>query len=205
MELERATIEKVKPAGGKFEVLFNPREYRLSKGNQFAEVAIPGLGAPPLQFGRGGARTLSMQLFFDTHTYHDSEDVQEHTRKVTSLLKVDEDLHAPPICKFTWGKRLQFVGVLERAQENFKLFLPDGTPVRATVDVSFKEFVEGQEKRFSANYVKRYVVHRGDTLAGIAHRHYGDAARWRPIAEANGIDDPLRLVPGRVLVIPAIE
>lgn len=205
MELEHATIEIIKPAGEKFEVLFNPREYRLSKSNQFAEVGIPGLSAPPLQFGRGGARTLSMQLFFDTYTYHKSEDVQNYTEKVTSLLKVNEELHAPPICKFTWGKKLQFVGVLERAQQSFKLFLPDGTPVRATVDVSFKEFVEDQENRFSANYVKRYVVRRGDTLAGIAHQRYGNAAEWRPIAEVNGIDNPLQLVPGTVLVIPAIE
>jgi nucleoid-associated protein YgaU len=31
---------------------------------------------------------------------------------------------------------------------------------------------------------------------------YGDPTRWRAIAEANGIDDPLALRRGRTLSIP---
>jgi len=34
---------------------FNPAEYKLTKANTFAEIAIPGLGSPPIQFVRGGA------------------------------------------------------------------------------------------------------------------------------------------------------
>jgi nucleoid-associated protein YgaU len=57
----------------------------------------------------------------------------------------------------------------------------------------------------SANYTKQHVVHPGDTLAGIAAEHYDDPGKWRPIADANNIDNPLALEPGRVLTIPAIE
>ncbi|MGW7310516.1 peptidase M23, partial [Streptomyces sp. NPDC054835] len=32
---------------------------------------------------------------------------------------------------------------------------------------------------------------------------YGDATRWRVIAEANGIDDPMRLSPGTELLLPS--
>ena len=39
---------------------------------------------------------------------------------------------------------------------------------------------------------------------GIAFREYDDPAQWRRIAEANGIDDPLALQPGRRLLIPPI-
>jgi hypothetical protein len=78
--LEKATIERYIPGGESVDVLFNPTEYQLSQSNQFAEVAVPGLGAPLLQFGRGNARTLSMQLFFDT--YEQRTDVRQHTRKI---------------------------------------------------------------------------------------------------------------------------
>jgi len=205
MEFENATISyKEKGKEKTIKVLFNPNEYRLNKANQFAEVAIPGLAGPPLQFVRGKARTLSMQLFFDTYTYYGSADVRDYTKKIVDLLKIDDKLHAPPICHFNWGD-LNFVGVLERADQRFTLFLPDGKPVRATVDVSFKEYYEGTQKLESADFAKHYVVMRGDTLSSIAGEKYGDPRLWRPIAEKNSMDDPLALKPGQVLVIPAIE
>jgi nucleoid-associated protein YgaU len=206
MKLEKATIQKMAgEAQDPIEVLFNPNEYRLSAANQFAEIAIPGLEAPPLQFVRGNARTLSMQLFFNT--YEDGSDVREHTSKIARLLDADPDLHAPPVCLFNWGD-LSFQGVLERAEQRFTLFFPSGIPARATMDVTFKEFSESGlrlGKLRSANFDKRYVVRRGDTLSGIAGRQYGDPKNWRPVAEANNIDDPLALTPGEVLTIPAIE
>ena len=204
MEFQKATITyKEKGKKKTIKVLFNPNEYRLNKGNQFSEVAIPGLSSPPLQFVRGNARTLSMQLFFDTYTYDGGKDVREHTGQITNLLKIDDKCHAPPICHFNWGK-LNFIGVLEKADQRFTMFLPDGTPVRAVVDVSFKEYSEESQKLESADFVKHYVVKRGDTLSSIAGRKYGDPGLWRHIAEKNNMDDPLALEPGQVLIIPAI-
>ena len=205
MALEKATIKRYIPPGETIKVLFNPNEYRLAVSNQFAEAAIPGLAAPLLQFGRGNASTLSMQLFFDT--YEQRTDVRQYSGKIIKLLEIDPDLHAPPVCMFAWG-HLEFVGVLERADQRFTLFLSDGTPVRATVDVTFKEFFESKKQAGqlqSADFAKHYVVRRGDTLSSIAGQEFGDPALWRPIAEANRIDNPLALQPGQVLVIPAIE
>jgi hypothetical protein len=213
MELEKARIKQLVPNGPEIAVLFNPTEYRVSKSNQFAEVAIPGLGAPMLQFGHGNAQTLSMQLFFDTYDpqstdikYPKNQDVRLRTRRVTDLLKINGELHAPPIIQFSWGNFV-FVGVLQQADVRFNLFLPSGVPVRATVDVTIKQYYDGREETGmlqSANFAKEHVVLPGDTLTGIAAKLYDDPAKWRPIADANNIDDPLALEPGRVLIIPAI-
>jgi hypothetical protein len=208
-ELQKATIKKHIPEGETIEVLFNPNQYQLTRGNQFAEVAVPGLGAPPLQFIRGNARTLSMQLFFDTYDPVDANvtqgsDVRQYTQQIINLLEVDSELHAPPICLFNWGS-LSFVGVLERADQTFTMFLSTGIPVRATMDVSLKEVGQEQAGRLqSADFTKRHVVRRGDTLSSIAAEKYGDPALWRPIAEENGLDNPLALQTGQVLVIPAL-
>ena len=134
-ELEKAKIKQLIPDRPQFDVLFNPNEYRVSKSNQFAEVAIPGLGAPMLQFGHGNAQTLSMQLFFDTYdpqpgkTANKDTDVRLKTRQVTDLLAINAELHAPPICQFSWGNFV-FIGVLQQADVRCTLFLPNGTPVR---------------------------------------------------------------------------
>ena len=212
-ELERAKIIQVKPPGASVEVLFNPTEYRLSKSNQFAEVAVPGLSAPLLQFSRGNAETLTMQLFFDTHDpryadgrYGADQDVRIYTARVTDMMKINSSLHAPPICHFSWG-HFNFLAVVQQADVRFTLFLPSGVPVRATVDVTFKQFYDGSAEKASnqsANFTKHYVVQPGDTLAAIAAEQYEDATRWRPIAAANQLDNPLALTPGQVLKIPPL-
>lgn len=207
-ELVKAQIQSLVPSEPAIDVLFNPKEYRLNKSNQFAEVAIPGLSAPLLQFGRGNAQTLSMQLFFDTYDnrFGKKVDVRTYTDQISDLMRVDFELHAPPVCQFSWSN-LIFVGVLQQADLRCTLFSPDGIPVRATMAVTFKQFYDGWETGMlqSANYAKSYIVQPGDTLSGIAAIKYEDPTKWRPIAEENNIDNPLAIRPGQVLVIPAIE
>src|SRR5215469_11716274 len=131
---------KIRPKGlPEFDVPFNPNQYSLDKANQIAEAAVPGLQAPILQYVGGNTRTLSMELFFDT--YEEQTDVRDHTDKIYNLLEIDPEKHVPPICTITWGG-FSFRGVLDHASGRFSLFLPDGTPARANLNVTFKEFIE---------------------------------------------------------------
>jgi LysM repeat protein len=50
-----------------------------------------------------------------------------------------------------------------------------------------------------------YTIARGDTLAQIAARLYGDARRWRVIANANPGLNPNRLLIGQVIKLPAAK
>ena len=50
--------------------------------------------------------------------------------------------------------------------------------------------------------LRSHYVRDGDSLASIAYAAYGDATKWRVIAEANGIDDPVKLRRGTMLSIP---
>ena len=202
--------------------LFNPKELSVEKGNQFAEVNIPGLSSPLLQFVRGNARSVTMDLFFDT--YEKGEDVRNHTDRITGwdagsmlsklsppkgLMDIDSNLHAPPICVFIWGE-FRFQCVIERVTKRFTMFHPNGFPVRATLSVTLKEYkeVDVQVKEISpqsADLTKRWVVILGDSLWSIAFKEYGDPGDWRLIADANNIDNPRILNPGQELIIPAKE
>jgi len=90
MALEHATLTNL-DTGERFEVLFNPSEYRLTKDNNFAQAAIPGLGSPLLQFVNGNLRTLEMELFFDTWDSPDlpKRDVRDLTNRVVNLMRYD--------------------------------------------------------------------------------------------------------------------
>ena len=46
------------------DVQFNPADYSITKGAQIAEIAIPGLDTPILQFIRGKNEQLTLDLFF---------------------------------------------------------------------------------------------------------------------------------------------
>ncbi|HIH44103.1 MAG TPA: LysM peptidoglycan-binding domain-containing protein [Candidatus Methanoperedenaceae archaeon] len=208
--------------------MFNPKEFSVEKSNQFAEVNIPGLPSPVLQFVRGNARTVTLDLFFNTYGVKSdgsSGDVREYTDKITGwdagsmysklpeekkgLMDIDSDLHAPPICRFIWGD-FQFQCIIEKTSKKFTMFLPDGTPVRATVNVTLKEYreVEIQVQEIattSADLTKRWTVTQGDSLWLISSREYGSPKDWRLIAEKNRMDNPRILRPGSELVIPLKE
>ncbi|MDH7454425.1 LysM peptidoglycan-binding domain-containing protein [Luteimonas composti] len=54
---------------------------------------------------------------------------------------------------------------------------------------------------------RSYTIEKGDTLSAIAQRVYGKASHWQRIFEANRdtIDNPDRIFPGQVIVLPEIE
>jgi hypothetical protein len=205
MALEKATIVNI-DTNEKLTVRFNPEEYNLNRDNNFAQAAIPGRSSPLLQFTHGNMRTLEMELLFDT--YEQLRDVREETTKLTRLLDINPETHAPPVLLFVWGS-LRFQCVLARANQKFVLFLPSGQPVRARVQVTFNEFsnssLEAKEiKRETADFTKVHVVGQGDTLSSIAAKVYANATLWRPLAIRNGIDDPRTIAPGQRLVVPRL-
>ena len=216
-DLQKAYIQVLDAQGkvkedGEIPVLFNPGEYSMDKSNEFANINIPGLESPLLQFVRGGLETLTMDLFFDTYTDEKPEkekrDVRDYTDRIVDLLKIDSDLHAPPVLKFVWGS-LDFTCVLSKVNKKFTMFRPDGKPVRATLSVTFNEFKtekSTKEKPLqSRDRTKHRILKDGDSLWLIAAEEYGDPAMWRDIAIVNKIDNPRILETGRGIAIPPVE
>jgi len=198
--------------GEEIEVQFNPGEVSVDKSVTYAEQDVPGLDSPIQQFVSGTAETLSVELFFDVYEDRGEDqprDVRELTDEVNRLLLVDGERHAPPIVKFAWGT-ISFTAVVESGNTTFTMFRRDGTPVRARIDLTFREYTLPKkqlraEPRHSADRTSVRRVVEGDTLPGIAGDEYGRPEAWRRIADANEIDNPRRLLPGEDLVIPVLE
>jgi hypothetical protein len=184
---------------------FNPIDYQLQKRNNFAEIPIPGLESPPIQFVRGASETLSSELLVDTSDT--LEDVRlRYTDKLRGLMNLQTELHAPPIIRFIWDRQV-FLGVLESLNITYIMFTPEGIPVRAKLSITLKEYrpaaVQVRESpTASPDFEKIYVVRRGETLSSIASAVYNDPTVWRDIAIQNQIHDPRRLEPGQELTLP---
>jgi nucleoid-associated protein YgaU len=189
-------------------VKFNPTQYQIQKANTFADINIPGLETPPIQFIRGSGEKLTVELLVDTSDT--VEDVREkYVDRLRGLMNINCELHAPPIVRFIWERDL-FTGVLDSLTTTYIMFRPDGVPLRAKLGVSLKEYREVDDQirespTCSPDFEKSYTVLSTDSLSGIAEKVYRDPSAWRAIADSNGIRDPRTLEPGRILVLPKLR
>jgi nucleoid-associated protein YgaU len=211
-----------------FEVQYNPTEFSLDKGVQLAEIAIPGLDSPLLQFVRGQTEKLTVDLFFDTTdagTGAGAMSVTKLTDPIYSLAKIEPAGHAPPIVTFAWNasfpgadlppasgnqRRNSFRGVVDSCKQKLTFFSPEGVPLRATLSLSLREYktLDEQLSQLNLSSPDRTHAHRtreGETLSRIAATFYSRSGEWRAIAEENQIDDPRRLDPGLLLTVPSIR
>lgn len=210
MSLEPARLRNVstdppEPPEG-IPVMFNPTEYSISRRVNYAEIQVPGLQVPLLQFVRGESQTLQVELFLDGTDGRES--VGEHLAHLRNFVTIDSHLHAPPVCEFSWGE-ITFQGVVTDLQERFALFKEDGDVLRARVTMTLKSYtpVEIQAReanRQSPDRTKTHVVVEGERLDLIAADEYGDASFWPVIAKANEIPRPRLLSPGTILTIPPL-
>lgn len=211
-----------------FDVQFNPTELSLDKGAQLAEIAIPGLDSPVLQFVRGQNEKLTVDLFFDTTdqgTGAGATSVTKLTDPIYALVKIEPAGHAPPIVSFEWNasfpgadlpaemgnqRRNGFRGVVESIRQKFTFWSSEGVPLRATLSVTLREYKTLDEQLSQLNLsspdrTHSHFTREGDTLPRIATRYYARPGEWRAIADANDIDDPRRLVAGEIVTVPSIR
>ncbi len=212
--MEKATIVNL-DTDDEIECLFNPSEYTFERSNTWTTHQVRGENVPDLEFGGGSSTTLSMQLFLDTSLT--GGDVRRTSDRIRALMDVDEDARdnttsrgRPPMVEFRWGRIWSFRAVISRLTETCTLFRENGTPVRATLNVTFLQAREAgtypaqNPTTMGTSGYKHWIVREGDTIDWIAFREYGDAAGWRYIADANDLDDPGHLRPGAALAIPLV-
>jgi len=215
MALEKARLEV--EGGGEVPCMFNPAELKISRSNSWNAGEAKGQNAPELRFQGGGSGTLSLSLTFDTTLT--GTDVSEHVNRLLALMDVNPALPGsdssrnsgrPPTVALRWGKLRSFQAIIEQISVSYTYFAEDGMPLRAKAEVTLKQFAD-EAKRPLQNPTSRtealHSVHRlvhGETLDRIAATYYRDPSRWRLIAEANGIVNPLDLTPGTLLAIPEI-
>jgi nucleoid-associated protein YgaU len=194
--------------------MFNPFEYTVSKSNSYEEKPKNNSDVPHVDFKKAGAQTLKLNLLFDT--YESGRDVSKETNELWKLMEAktrqennQEQKIPPPQVAFEWGV-FYFVSVITNMTQKFTLFTKDGVPVRAKVDVTFSQYNDrddyskiNQNPTSGGGPVERaWQVIAGDRLDTIAAKIYGDATKWRLIAERNQITNPLALQPGYQLIIP---
>ena len=84
-------------------------------------------------------------------------------------------------------------------------------PLRANVSLSLTQYTSDKPTKpqnptsGTPHPDRTHRVQPGETLDRISARYYGDSTRWRMLASANGLEDPLALRPGALIDIPRLE
>jgi nucleoid-associated protein YgaU len=138
------------------------------------------------------------------------DDVQDALDSLEALVEPsvsvpDTDQQRPPHVQFVWGDFITPDSVCESVSTTIELFDSTGTPLRAVVGIRLKQVKPELSELGDGGGLGRelsHLVQAGETLAHVAHAVYGDVTRWKSIAEANHIDDPLKVAAGFILKIP---
>ena len=206
-------LEILVEGGTRIPALFNPSKIAITKNVRWQPQRAERRDVPELQFKNGEGRTVTLDLILDTYDTPEmqKQSVRKYTDELFKLALVNGKLHRPPVCELSWGGfGVFFKGILERLQQQFTLFMEDGTPVRATSNCTFKEWRTNpddlrRQDRQSSDITKTRILKHGETLSSIAAEEYLDPTLWRPIADENELDDPLSVTPGTVLLIPILK
>jgi phage protein U len=193
---------------------FNPSTVQVTKSANWNSQPARGSGSQPRpQFVGSGPEVLSVKLLFDSFDKLGGTQpvVEEAVERLLSWTAVSQDAYSsgtpqPPALNFGWGTGLSFNGFLQKVNATYTMFSPDGTPLRATADITLQRFPDDQQgtNPTSGGIAGRRCaqVGEGDSLASIAQREYGDPGLWRALAAANGVEDPTRLREGIRLLVP---
>ena len=204
-----ATVKK----STEIEFFLNPNKISVSKSLVIEESK----DTTPQNKESKAAATLPItmdlgQIWFDTYDSRDNVR-KKYIDVLEGLLDPLEDTHHPPAVYFVWGAFSSDSALLDeyyfyvkKLDVSYEMFLPDGTPVRASVKMTLQQcnHKEVQVEKQSPDHAKLYTVRRGDTLQGIAMNEYDDPREWRRIADSNNISDPMGVRPGTKLLIPPI-
>lgn len=218
-EVTKAKIEILNRSGKKIgediEVLFNPAQYTMTSSSKYTVNRYSSTDAPSMMYTGGKASTLSMELFFDTSAVQDvsgilipATNVAKKVKEFEELVYIKGNMHSPPIVKFIWGT-LNFRGVVTEIKSTFLKFAESGMPIQAKVSLSLMAFYKLSDKKRvspfeSPDRTKCRMVREDYSIWDMAKNEYGDVSKWKIIARANHISNPLEIPPGTIIKIPAL-
>jgi hypothetical protein len=206
-----AYIQVLPPGFGTVVFPFNPEQYTVEKHSTWHATAQPASSDGGAK-NFGGVNLPSMQVKILLDAFAVPPTPPEPCIAILQKAMVPSDISLsagdakPPTVMFGWGTNIimeqAHIKTMSVTYQRFTL----GRPIRAEVTVGLEA---APNPLFGTNPTsgglatrRTHTVIEGDTLASVAFREYRDPNKWRALAEANGIDDPMRLRIGTVLLVP---
>lgn len=193
--------------------MLNPETYTLDYKVEFQDGQGQGTSGSQQKFTVTNPEQFDFELLMDSRGIIDGnprDSVEEEVNELRDLLiKYEGEIHEPRHFIIVWGGHL-FKGRCTGLNINYKLFNPDGTPIRAVCKASFKGSIEdrervAKERRSSPDLTHFRLIKSGDTLPLLCYKIYGSSAYYVQVALANKLSTFRNLEPGTEIFFPPIE
>jgi len=195
---------------GEFRVYFNPEEYAQVYDIEYDDKSGDGTTGSPMVFKRVKPQEYSLKFIIDgTGVSGEKINVPEKINEFFSVIGYDGKIHRPRYLQILWGT-LRSNCILLKAEITYKLFKPDGTPLRAIINATFKENIDDRTRVAKANDTSPDLTHvrvvkDGDTLPVMTYEIYGDVSYYLEVARINRLDNFRQLKPGEKIFFPPVE
>jgi hypothetical protein len=195
--------------------LSNPESFALNYKVQQNDEQAAGTTANTNRFSKILPEDLELEFMFDRTGAMNAKDItgdgviDDINRFKRIALDFNSSTHEPNYLKIFWGA-LMFKGRLEEMGITFKLFKPDGAPLRAVIHAKFKGSVDDElrvhrENASSPDLTHIRLVKAGDKLPLMTYNIYGDSKYYLEVARVNKLINFRRLRVGQKLIFPPVE
>ncbi len=200
-----------------------PSQFQVSKSSSWVVTNSPAAqGSGPVAWQ--GTNPMSLSFNF-TLTCLPAEigqvsnsgaasSIQPTIDTLLALLEADPtlvfapSLNSPPLVIYEFGNFISPVSYVAGLNITIERFDDSGNPTRASGSMTLQQYpmpdVAQNPTSGGLATEQQGELYPGDVLPHLAYRFYRSPARWRDLAEANGVDDPLRIGSGSVLSVPNI-
>ena len=202
-----------KQLGKPFSVMMNPENYSLETKMEFQAGQGQGTSGTQPRFILKPPEELAFEILFDSTGIIDKNprpDISDDLKNFKEfLMGYEGDIHRPKFFKFVWGNDL-VKGICVSLNIAYKLFNPNGKPIRALCKVSIREMKEderrvAEERRKSPDLTHYRMVKKGDTLPLMCYHIYGHSKYYLQVAQVNGLSNFRNLQPGDEIFFPPVE
>ena len=196
---------------GEFEAYVNPNEITLSYEMEYDSAQGSGTTNSRMEFKKVKPGDTALTFFIDgTGANGRPADVQQKVEQFQTVTGYNGNIHRPNYLKVAWGTLQVKRCVLKSASIAYKLFKPDGVPLRAVITANFTDNSDdqtrvavAQDKSPDLTHVR--LIKAGETLPLLCDQIYGDPERYLEVARANRLDHFRRLTPGVKIFFPPLE
>lgn len=208
---ESENVQASPPSGPPFLAQFNPETFSVTTEFDYAQDDIPpGDDGKEARFNHIKPKQYSFDFLMDgTGASGDKTDVLAQIELFKTTVGFYGKIHRPRFLVLSWGT---FVAtcVLENYTINYKLFRPDGTPLRAVLSASFKEHKPKLLKELMKNLGSPDLTHSHEVkdkemLWWLSYKEYDTPNYYLHVAEKNELNNLRRLKNGRRLYFPPLE
>jgi hypothetical protein len=196
---------------GEFSAFVNPNELTHSWEMEYDSAQGSGTTNSRMEFKKVKPGDLTLAFYIDGTGANGAPpvDVREQVELFQTVTGYNGNIHRPNYLKVLWGTIQVKRCVLKSASIAFKLFRPDGVPLRAVISATFTDNSDDQTRvavaqDSSPDMTHVRTVHAGDTLPLLCHQIYGDPRRYIDVARINGLDNFRRLEAGTRLLFPPV-